>query len=64
MFGGRNPRVTFRKFRGIVSLALHTGNRDLLGGAAEEMYHRFMKPLDQGIDNKPDWFKILVFHTQ
>ncbi len=64
MFGGRNPHVTFRKFGGIASLALHTGNRDLLGGAADEMHNRFMKPLDQGIDNKPDWFKILVFHTQ
>lgn len=64
MFGGRNPRVTFRKFGGIVSLALHTGNRDLLRGAADEMYHRFIHPLDQHIDDRPDWFKILIFHTQ
>lgn len=64
MFGGRDPRVTFRKFGGIVSLALHTGNRDLLGGAADEMYHRFLQPFDQHIDDKPDWFKILIFHTQ
>lgn len=64
MFGGRNPRVTLRKLGGIVSLALHTGNRDLLGDAADEMYHRFIQPLDQRINEKPDWFKVLIFHIQ
>ncbi|MBM7405251.1 MULTISPECIES: tetratricopeptide repeat protein [Sphingomonas] len=64
MFGGRNPRVTFRKFGGIISLALHTGNRDLLRSTADEMYHRFIQPLDKNIDDRPDWFQILIFHIQ
>lgn len=63
-FGGRNPRVTFRKFGGVVSLALHTGNRDLLGNVADGMYWRFIEPLEQQVDNRPDWLKVLIFHIQ
>jgi tetratricopeptide (TPR) repeat protein len=64
MYGGRNPRVTLRKFIGIVSLALHLGEEQLLLDVADDMYVRFVEPMACRPDAPPDWHAVILFHIQ
>lgn len=63
-FGGRNPRVVFRKSGGIIALALHTGHRDLLGEAASTLHTRLIAPLWEVSSELPDPLSALVWNVQ
>jgi len=60
----RNPRVTARKFAGLISLALHAEELDLLEEAADRMHARLLAPFPFDADGLPDAIKFLVFQLQ
>ncbi len=63
-FGGRNPLVTLRKLIGVMSLALHNGQEDLLRTAAGEMYLRLVQPAVERNEPPPEWLGVMLFQVQ
>lgn len=62
-YGGRDPRVTMRKLLGIVTLAIHQREEELLARKARELHARFIAPLD-GAPEPPDWLIPMLMHVQ
>ena len=63
-FGGRNPLGTLRKLIGVMSLALHNGQEDLLRAAAGEMNFRLVQPAVERNEPPPEWLGIMLFQVR
>lgn len=63
-FGGRNPRVSLRKFAGLMSLALHRRQEELFLDVADAMYERLVAPFTTDSSEPREEQKLLLFQIQ
>ncbi|WP_447763398.1 tetratricopeptide repeat protein [Sphingopyxis panaciterrae] len=59
---GRSAYVSFRKLKGLVALALHSGNRDLLAATGAALYADYLRPREASIGSAPPHVKAVFFN--
>lgn len=61
----QNFRVMFKKFGGLISLAVHTGNQDLLKETADTLADEILLPaMEQDPTEWPEGLRIMIWHGQ